>query len=97
MDATSRNHQAASTNDHCSAGCSGCRLDYVDGGLHGWRLGLSAVAVFLVPLLAAIVGAAVSPADMEPVGCLAGAALGAGGMSLAARIVRRRAARREIQ
>ena len=64
----------------CQAACHRCedgeRADTSHEQLAGWRLGLAAASGFLLPLVLAVAGAAVSPASWQWVGCAAGLAAG---------------------
>jgi uncharacterized membrane protein len=64
----------------CQAACHRCEDGEQAGEsqeqLAGWRLGLAAASGFLLPLVLAVTGAAVSPASWQWVGCAAGLAAG---------------------
>jgi len=48
----------------CEGECSGCKLvSPGDGALRGWRLVLVAAGVFIMPLVLAVLGAAVAPGE----------------------------------
>lgn len=84
-----RDNQASA----CGGGCSRCGQAPDDGAaaasLRGWRLVAAAAGVFLVPPLAAMVGALIAGADRT--GQFVGAAIGlAVGLSLAGAATRMR-------
>lgn len=78
MDSHHKNNQAPTGdgNSSCTGNCRTCRIagqfHAADGEpagatgpiLTGWPLAVAAVATFLVPLVAAIVGASISPAGV---------------------------------
>ncbi|KKN71644.1 hypothetical protein LCGC14_0418720 [marine sediment metagenome] len=79
LKATHPTRSAASCDDSSPAGCGHCMThgDPAPGALQGWRLAAVAGAAFLTPVIMAAVGAAVSPAGREPLGCILGLAVGA--------------------
>ena len=79
LKATHPTGSSASCGDSAPAGCGHCMTDGdpAPGALQGWRLAAVAGAAFLMPVITAAVGAAVSPAGRELLGCLLGLAVGA--------------------
>lgn len=77
----------------CPADCRTCSADTADpaaaGALAGWRLGVAAAGVFLLPLAAATAGAIVAGPERQLLGCLIGLIGGAVAVSVAARGLRR--------
>lgn len=66
----------------CGSGCSNCSVWSVadQGHMGGWRLVLNSMAVFVLPVILAIVGAALAGTtpEAEFLGVLVGLAVGAG-------------------
>ena len=77
----------------CPADCRSCTDGATErpaaDALTGWRLGVAAAGVFLLPLAAATAGAILAGPDRQLVGCLIGLIGGAAAASLAARALRR--------
>lgn len=69
----------------CKAGCPHCRVaGEQHGGLSGWRLVLAVLRAFVLPLAAAMAGAALASPDptREVIGAAVGLILGALGAAL---------------
>ena len=78
----------------CSAGCGHCGVGDVcppEGAMSGWRLSISAAAVFLLPLVLAAGGAALcgTGGAGQFVGAMVGLIVGVVGGIVAARRIRR--------
>ncbi len=73
----------------CQAGCRRCedseRADASGDNLAGWRLSLVAAIGFLLPLVLAAAGAAISPSSWQWVGCAVGLA---GGLFIASALAK---------
>ena len=73
----------------CQAGCRRCedgeRADTSHEKLAGWRLSLAATIGFLLPLVLAATGAAISPSSWQWVGCAVGLV---GGLLVAAALAK---------
>lgn len=77
----------------CGSGCSHCAVSEKPPGageLVGWRLGLSAVGLFLFPMALATAGALIGKTALtQVIGCICGLVVGAGITVVVSRILRR--------
>ena len=90
-DAVNYSAAAKACPDDCRSCSPGVADERTAEVLTGWRLGASAVGVFLLPLAAATAGAAVSSPERQLVGCLIGLAGGAAAAAVTARLLQRSA------
>jgi hypothetical protein len=76
----------------CPADCTACKQfdSDVPGAIAGWQLGGAALAVFVFPLVCALIAAAISPKPYETPAALAALLVGAGAVSLVVHWVRRK-------
>jgi uncharacterized membrane-anchored protein len=76
----------------CPADCTACKQfdSKVPGAISGWRLGVAALAVFVFPLVCALVAAAVTPKPYDTPVALAALVAGAVVVSMVVYWVRRK-------